>query len=269
MTKVNDKINNNKLINAVNKGKLDTLLLLTYKYPKEYNTAESISKLINEVISRRNEEQYDDGEFYYIDYDKAITLLLIILFKYHYNKIYESSSKEKDLLIQSYNEIINNKDDFEEETISLFELLISDKKVNFNSLILSLLDHINRENAFIILGLIYQIWCEDFRMKCSISGREFTSLDLLECENRHFTVNGILLNEKEKIEYAKKECINLCWIDSASLEDLQKSKILSAKLKNTVVLENVVKLTTELCLIHNNFIPFVYQTYESIIKDLY
>lgn len=154
---MNDKINNNMLIHDINKGKLDTLLLLVDKYPKEYNTVESISKLINEVVSRRNEEQYGNGEFYYIDYDKTITLLLIILFKYHYNKIYESSSKEKDLLIQSYNEIINNKDDFEEETISLFELLISDKKVNFNSLILSLPDHINRENAFIILGLIYQI----------------------------------------------------------------------------------------------------------------
>ena len=269
MTKVNDKINNNKLINAVNKGKLDTLLLLTYKYPKEYNTAESISKLINEVISRRNEEQYDDGEFYYIDYDKTIIILLILFFKHHYNEIYESSSKEKELLIQSYNEIINNKEDFEEETTSLFKLLISDKKVNFNPLILSLLDYINMENAFVISGLIYQIWCEDFRMKCSISGREFTYHNLLECENRHFTVNGILLNEKEKIEYAKKECINLCWIDSARLEDLEKSKILSAKLKNTVVLEDVVKLTTELCLIHNNFIPFVYQTYKLIVKDLY
>ena len=259
----------NKLINAINNGKLDILLLLTYKYPKKYNTVESISKLINEIIFRRNEEQYDNGEFYYIDYDKTIILLLMILFKYHYNEIYESSSKEKELLIKSYNEIINNKEDFEEETISLFELLISDKKVNFNPLILSLLDHINRENAFIISSLIYQIWCEDFRMKCSISGREFTSLDLLECENRNFTVNGILLNEKEKIEYAKKECINLCWIDSASLENLQKSKMLSSKLKNTMVLEDVIKLTTELCLIHNNFIPFVYQTYELIVKDLY
>ena len=259
----------NKLIDAINKGKLDTLLLLIDKYPKEYNTIEFISKLINEVVFRRNEEQYNNGEFYYIDYDRTIILLLIILFKYHYNEIYESSSKEKELLIKSYNEIINNKEDFEEETISLFELLISDKKVNFNPLILSLLDYINRENAFIISGLIYQIWCEDFEMKCSISGREFTSLDLLECENRHFTVNGILLNEKEKIEYAKKECINLCWTDSASLEDLQKSKILSAKLKNTTILEDVVKLTTELCLIHNNFIPFVYQTYELIVKDLY
>lgn len=257
------------LIYAINKGKLDTLLLFIDKYPKEYNTIESISKLINEVISRRNEEQYDNVEFYYIDYDKFMILLLIILFKYHYNEIYESSSKEKELLIKSYNEIINNKDDFEEETITLFELIISDKKVNFNPLILSLLDHINRKNAFIILGLIYQIWCEDFRMKCSISGREFTSLDLLECENRHFTVNGILLNEKEKIEYAKKKCINLCWIDSASLENLQKSKMLSSKLKNTMVLEDVVKLTTELCLIHNDFIPFVYQIYELIIKDLY
>lgn len=266
---MNDKINNNKLINAVNKGKLDTLLLLIDRYPKEYNTAESISKLINEVISRRNEEQYDDGEFYYIDYDKTIIILLILFFKYHYNEIYESSSKEKELLIQSYNEIINNKEDFEEETTSLFELLISNKKVKFNPLILSLLDHINRGNVFIISGLIYQIWCENFRMKCSILGREFTSLDLLECENKHFTVNGILLNEKEKIEYAKKECINLCWTDSASLEDLQKSKILSAKLKNTMVLEDVVKLTTELCLIHNNFIPFVYQTYKLMVKDLY
>ena len=266
---MNDKINNNKLINAINKGKLDTLFLLVNKYPKEYNTVESISKLINEVIFRRNEEQYDNGEFYYIDYDKPIILLLIILFKYHYNEIYESSSKEKELLIKSYNEIINNKEDFEEETISLFELLISDKKVNFNPLILSLLDHINRKNAFIISGLIYQIWCEDFRMKCSISGREFTYHNLLECENRHFTVNGVLLNEKEKIEYAKKECINLCWIDSASLENLQKSKMLSSKLKNTMVLEDVVKLTTELCLIHNDFIPFVYQTYKLIVKDLY
>ena len=259
----------NKLINAINNGKLDILLLLTYKYPKKYNTVESISKLINEIIFRRNEEQYDNGEFYYIDYDKTIILLLMILFKYHYNEIYESSSKEKELLIKSCNEIINNKEDFEEETISLFELLISDKKVNFNPLILLLLDHINRENAFVIPGLIYQIWCEDFRKKCSISGREFTLSDLLECENKHFTVNGILLNEKEKIEYAKKECINLCWTDSASLEDLQKSKILSAKLKNTTILEDVVKLTTELCLIHNNFIPFVYQTYKLIVKDLY
>ena len=266
---MNDKINNNKLIDSINKRKLDTLLLLIDKYPKEYNTVKSISKLINEVVFRRNEEQYDNGEFYYIGYDKTIIILLIILFKYHYNEIYESSSKEKELLIKSYNEIINNKEDFEEETITLFELLISDKKVNFNPLILSLLDYINRENAFIISGLIYQIWCEDFEMKCSISGREFTSLDLLECENRHFTVNGILLNEKEKIEYAKKECINLCWTDSASLEDLQKSKILSAKLKNTTILEDVVKLTTELCLIHNNFIPFVYQTYKLIVKDLY
>lgn len=242
--------------------------LLTY-YHKEYNTVESISKLINEFVFRRNEEQYNNGEFYYIDYDRTIIFLLIILFKYHYNEIYESSFKEKELLIQIYNEIINNKEDFEEETITLFELLISDKKVNFNPLILSLLDHINRENAFIIPGLIYQIWCEDFRIKCSISGREFTSLDLLECENKYFTVNGILLNEKEKIEYAKKECINLCWIDSARLEDLEKSKILLSKLKNTVVLEEIVKLTTELCLIYNNFIPFVYQTYESIIKDSY
>ena len=259
----------NKLIDAINKRKLDTLLLLIDKYPKEYNTVKSISKLINEVVFRRNEEQYDNGEFYYIDYDKIIIILLIMLFKYRYNEIYESSSKEKELLIQSYNEIINNKEDFEEETISLFELLISDKKVNFNPLILSLLDHINRKNAFIISGLIYQIWCEAFRIKCSISGREFTYHNLLECENRHFTVNGVLLNEKEKIEYAKKECINLCWIDSASLEDLQKSKMILSKLKNTVVLEDVVKLTTELCLIHNNFIPFVYQTYKLIVKDLY
>ena len=266
---MNDKINNNKLINAVNKGKLDTLLLLIDRYPKEYNTVESISKLINEVVSRRNEEQYDNGEFCYIGYDKTIIILLIILFKYHYNEIYESSSKEKELLIQSYNEIINNKEDFEEETTSLFELLISNKKVKFNPLILSLLDHINRKNAFIISGLIYQIWNEDFRIKCSISDREFNSLDLLECENRHFTVNGILLNEKEKIEYAKKECINLCWIDSARLEDLEKSKILLSKLKNTVVLEEIVKLTTELCLIHNNFIPFVYQTYKLVVNKLY
>ena len=173
------------------------------------------------------------------------------------------------MLIQIYNEIINNKEDFEEETITLFELLISDKKVNFNPLILSLLDHINRENAFIIPGLIYQIWCEDFRMKCSILGKEFTYHNLLECENRHFTVNGILLNENEQIEYAKKECINLCWIDSASLEYLEKSKMLLSKLNNTMILEDVVKLTTELCLIHNKFIPFVYQTYKLIVKDLY
>ena len=58
-------------------------------------------------------------------------------------------------------------------------------------------------------------------------------------------------------------------MDSASLEDLQKSKILLSKLNSTVVLEDVVKLTTELCLIHNNFIPYVYQTYKLIIKDLY
>ena len=266
---MNDKINNDKLIDAINKGKLDTLLLLINKYPKEYNTAESISKLINEVISRRNEEQYDNGEFYYIDYDKTIIILLIILFKYHYKEIYESSSKEKELLIKSYNEIINNKEDFEEETIILFELLISDKKVNFNPLILSLLDCVNKENAFVITGLIYQIWCEDFRMKCSISNKEFTLLDLLECENRHFTVNGILLNAKEKIEYAKKECVNLCWIDSAQLEDLEKSQMLISKLKNTKLLKDVVKLTTEIYLIHNNFILFVYQIYELIIKNEY
>ncbi len=259
----------NELIDAINNGKLDILLLLTYKYPKKYNTVESISKLINEIIFRRNEEQYDNGEFYYIDYDKTIILLLMILFKYHYNEIYESSSKEKELLIKSCNEIIDNKEDFEEETISLFELLISDKKVNFNPLILSLLDYINMENAFVISGLIYQIWCEDFRMKCSISSREFTYHNLLECENRHFTVNGVLLNEKEKIEYAKKECINLCWIDSANLEDLEKSQILISKLKNTNSLKDIVKLTTEICLIHNNFIPFVYQIYELIIKNEY
>lgn len=235
MTKVNDKINNNKLIDSINKRKLDTLLLLIDKYPKEYITVEVMAKLINELLSKVNENQ--DDEIYDIDYDKTIVLLLIILFKYHYNEIYESSSKEKELLIKSYNEIINNKEDFEEETITLFELLISDKKLEFNPLILSLLDHINRGNVFIISGLIYQMWCENFRMKCSILGREFTSLDLLECENKHFTVNGILLNEKEKIEYAKKECINLCWTDSASLEDLEKSKMLLSKLKNTMVLE--------------------------------
>ena len=106
-------------------------------------------------------------------------------------------------------------------------------------------------------------------MKCSISGREFTYHNLLECENRHFTVNGVLLNEKEKIEYAKKECINLCWIDSANLEDLEKSQILISKLKNTNSLKDIVKLTTEICLIHNNFIPFVYQIYELIIKNEY
>lgn len=92
---MNDKINNNMLIYAINKGKLDKLLLLVNKYPKEYNTVESISKLINEVVARRNEKQYDTGEFYYIDYDKTIILLLIILFKYHYNEIYESSLKKK------------------------------------------------------------------------------------------------------------------------------------------------------------------------------
>lgn len=232
---MNDKINNNKLIDSINKRKLDTLLLLIDKYPKEYITVEVMAKLINELLSKVNENQ--DDEIYDIDYDKTIVLLLIILFKYHYNEIYESSSKEKELLIKSYNEIINNKEDFEEETITLFELLISDKKLEFNPLILSLLDHINRGNVFIISGLIYQMWCENFRMKCSILGREFTSLDLLECENKHFTVNGILLNEKEKIEYAKKECINLCWTDSASLEDLEKSKMLLSKLKNTMVLE--------------------------------
>ena len=192
----------NELIDAINKGKLDTLLLLINNDFKEYITVEVMAKLINEVMSKVNENQ--DDEIYDIDYDKTIILLLIILFKYHYNEIYENNSKRKDLLIKSYNEIITNKDEFEEETISLFELLISNKKVNFNPLILSLLDYINRENVFTVSGLIYQIWCEDFEMKYSISGREFTPLDLLECENRQFTVNGILLNEKEKIEYAKK-----------------------------------------------------------------
>ena len=258
----------NELIDAINKGKLGTLLLLTY-YHKEYNTVESISKLINEVVFRRNEEQYNNGEFYYIDYDRTIILLLIILFKYHYNEIYESSFKEKELLIQIYNEIINNKEDFEEETITLFELLISDKKVNFNPLILSLLDHINRENAFTVSGLIYQIWCEDFRLKYTVSGREFKSVDLLKCENKHFTINGVLLTEKEKIGYAKNECVNLCWIDSANLEELEKSRLLISKLKNTNSLKDIVKLTTEICLIHNNFIPFVYQIYELIIKNEY
>ena len=257
----------NELIDAINKGKLDTLLLLINNDFKEYITVEVMAKLINEVMSKVNENQ--DDEIYDIDYDKTIILLLIILFKYHYNEIYENNSKRKDLLIRSYNEIITNKDEFEEETVSLFELLISNKKVNFNPLILSLLDYINRENVFTVSGLIYQIWCEDFEMKYSISSREFTSLDLLECEKIHFTVNGILLNEKEKIEYAKKECINLCWTELASLEDLHKSQILLSKLKNAVLLEDIVKLTTELCLIHNNFIPFVYQTYKLIIKDLY
>lgn len=55
----------------------------------------------------------------------------------------------------------------------------------------------------------------------------------------------------------------------ARLEDLEKSKILLSKLKNTVVLEEIVKLTTELCLIHNNFIPFVYQTYKLVVNKLY
>ena len=257
----------NELIDAINKGKLDTLLLLINNDFKEYITVEVMAKLINEVMSKVNENQ--DDEIYDIDYDKTIILLLIILFKYHYNEIYENNSKRKDLLIKSYNEIITNKDEFEEETISLFELLISNKKVNFNPLILSLLDYINRENVFTVSGLIYQIWCEDFEMKYSISGREFTPLDLLECENRQFTVNGILLNEKEKIEYAKNECVNLCWIDSANLEELEKSQLLISKLKNTNLLKDIVKLTTEICLIHNNFIPFVYQTYELIVKDLY
>ena len=257
----------NELIDAINKGKLDTLLLLINNDFKEYITVEVMAKLINEVMSKVNENQ--DDEIYDIDYDKTIILLLIILFKYHYNEIYENNSKRKDLLTKSYNEIITNKDEFEEETVSLFELLISNKKVNFNPLILSLLDYINRENVFTVSGLIYQIWCEDFEMKYSISGREFTPLDLLECENRQFTVNGILLNEKEKIEYAKKECINLCWIDSANLEELEKSQLLISKLKNTNLLKDIVKLTTEICLIHNNFIPFVYQIYELIIKNEY
>ena len=256
-----------ELIDAINKGKLDTLLLLINNDFKEYITVEVMAKLINEVMSKVNENQ--DDEIYDIDYDKTIILLLIILFKYHYNEIYENNSKRKDLLTKSYNEIITNKDEFEEETVSLFELLISNKKVNFNPLILSLLDYINRENVFTVSGLIYQIWCEDFEMKYSISGREFTPLDLLECENRQFTVNGILLNEKEKIEYAKKECINLCWIDSANLEELEKSQLLISKLKNTNLLKDIVKLTTEICLIHNNFIPFVYQIYELIIKNEY
>ena len=257
----------NELIDAINKGKLDTLLLLINNDFKEYITVEVMAKLINEVMSKVNENQ--DDEIYDIDYDKTIILLLIILFKYHYNEIYENNSKRKDLLIKSYNEIITNKDEFEEETISLFELLISNKKVNFNPLILSLLDYINRENVFTVSGLLYQIWCEDFRLKYTVLGREFKSVDLLECEKIHFTVNGFLLNEKEKIEYAKKECINLCWTELASLEDLHKSQILLSKLKNAVLLEDIVKLTTELCLIHNNFIPFVYLTYQLIVKDLY
>ncbi len=257
----------NELIDAINKGKLDTLLLLINNDFKEYITVEVMAKLINELLSKVNENQ--DDEIYDIDYDKTIILLLIILFKYHYNEIYENNSKRKDLLIKSYNEIITNKDEFEEETISLFEFLISNKKVNFNPLMLSLLDYINRENVFTVSGLIYQMWCEDFRLKYTVLGREFKSVDLLECENKHFTINGVLLNEKEKIEYAKKECINLCWIDSANLEDLEKSQILISKLKNTNSLKDIVKLTTEICLIHNNFIPFVYQIYELIIKNEY
>ena len=257
----------NELIDAINKGKLDTLLLLINNDFKEYITVEVMAKLINEVMSKVNENQ--DDEIYDIDYDKTIILLLIILFKYHYNEIYENNSKRKDLLIKSYNEIITNKDEFEEETVSLFELLISNKKVNFNPLILSLLDYINRENVFTVSGLIYQIWCEDFRLKYTVLGREFKSVDLLECENKHFTINGVLLTEKEKIEYAKNECVNLCWIDSANLEELEKSQLLISKLKNTNLLKDIVKLTTELCLIHNNFIPFVYQTYQLIVKDLY
>ena len=257
----------NELIDAINKGKLDTLLLLINNDFKEYITVEVMAKLINEVMSKVNENQ--DDEIYDIDYDKTIILLLIILFKYHYNEIYENNSKRKDLLIKSYNEIITNKDEFEEETVSLFELLISNKKVNFNPLILSLLDYINRENVFTVSGLIYQIWCEDFRLKYTVLGREFKSVDLLECENKHFTINGVLLTEKEKIEYAKNECVNLCWIDSASLEELEKSQLLISKLKNTNLLKDIVKSTTELCLMHNNFIPFVYQTYQLIVKDLY
>ena len=257
----------NELIDAINKGKLDTLLLLINNDFKEYITVEVMAKLINEVMSKVNENQ--DDEIYDIDYDKTIILLLIILFKYHYNEIYENNSKRKDLLIKSYNEIITNKDEFEEETVSLFELLISNKKVNFNPLILSLLDYINRENVFTVSGLLYQIWCEDFRLKYTVLGREFKSVDLLECENKHFTINGVLLTEKEKIEYAKNECVNLCWIDSASLEELEKSQLLISKLKNTNLLKDIVKSTTELCLMHNNFIPFVYQTYQLIVKDLY
>ena len=257
----------NELIDAINKGKLDTLLLLINNDFKEYITVEVMAKLINEVMSKVNENQ--DDEIYDIDYDKTIILLLIILFKYHYNEIYENNSKRKDLLIKSYNEIITNKDEFEEETVSLFELLIRNKKVNFNPLILSLLDYINRENVFTVSGLLYQIWCEDFRLKYTVLGREFKSVDLLECENKHFTINGVLLTEKEKIEYAKNECVNLCWIDSASLEELEKSQLLISKLKNTNLLKDIVKSTTELCLMHNNFIPFVYQTYQLIVKDLY
>ena len=257
----------NELIDAINKGKLDTLLLLINNDFKEYITVEVMAKLINEVMSKVNENQ--DDEIYDIDYDKTIILLLIILFKYHYNEIYENNSKRKDLLIKSYNEIITNKDEFEEETISLFELFISNKKVNFNPLILSLLDYINRENVFTVSGLIYQIWCEDFRLKYTVLGREFKSVDLLECEKKHFTINGVLLTEKEKIEYAKNECVNLCWIDSANLEELEKSQLLTSKLKNTNLLKDIVKLTTEICLIHNNFIPFVYQIYELIIKNEY
>lgn len=257
----------NELIDAINKGKLDTLLLLINNDFKEYITVEVMAKLINEVMSKVNENQ--DDEIYDIDYDKTIILLLIILFKYHYNEIYENNSKRKDLLTKSYNEIITNKDEFEEETVSLFELLISNKKVNFNPLILSLLDYINRENVFTVSGLLYQIWCEDFRLKYTVLGREFKSVDLLECENKHFTINGVLLTEKEKIEYAKNECVNLCWIDSASLEELEKSQLLISKLKNTNLLKDIVKSTTELCLMHNNFIPFVYQTYQLIVKDLY
>ena len=71
MTKVNDKINNNKLINAVNKGKLDTLVLLTYKYPKEYNTIEFISKLINEEVSETGEIEEK------VDFDSPFMIALL------------------------------------------------------------------------------------------------------------------------------------------------------------------------------------------------
>ena len=122
----------------------------------------------------------------------------------------------------------------------------------------NLKSHLNHNNAHLIKQLIYVIKTNKIN----------TMEELVEFENRQFTINGKLLNQKERIEYASKITLHSYW-DYDNLDSIEEITALS-KLKKSLTSDisdnekiyNIIKIFD----IVGNECLFVSEAYKLVVE---
>lgn len=124
----------------------------------------------------------------------------------------------------------------------------------------TLKNHLTKNNTNLVKELVHVIKIN------KISSIE----ELIDFENKQFTINGKLLNKQERIAYASKISLESYWdYDGLDLDEINAIDDLKQSLKSNISDEDKIYNLIKLFDITGNECLFVSEAYNLVISDKY